>query len=138
MSRHVLKRLSPGDLIAAVVARVSQETGLVCTTNPNDEESPFFAVSFVGSRPGKSKALRLDVYSLQLHAISKPSYTQAEVLELIGLLEEAMEKDIALPCPFSLVRQDEMGVLTVKRDPTREWHAIVLYELTVSYGLMIK
>ena len=38
MSRQVLKRLSPGDLIAAVVARVSQETGFVCTTNPKYDE----------------------------------------------------------------------------------------------------
>ena len=45
----------------------------------------------------------------------------------------------ASECPtFHLVRQDDMGIQNIKRDGTGEWHAIVAYELTVSYGLIVK
>lgn len=138
MSRRTLRRISPVDLVAAVVARVSEGTGTKCVLNPDGEESPLYSASLVGTRPGKSKSMFLDVYQIQLHAISAPSGSSGSVMGMVAALEEAMERDVALPAPFWLVRQDDMGIQNVKRDPTGEWHAIVAYELTVSYGLMIK
>lgn len=138
MSRRMLRRLPPADLLAAVVARVSEGTGARCVLNPDDEESPLYSASLVGTRPGKSKSLFLDVYEVQLHAISAPSGSAEAVLGMVGSLEEAMQQDVALACPFSIVRQDYMGIQNIKRDPTGEWHAVVAYELTVSYGLMAK
>jgi hypothetical protein len=142
MGRHAVRRLSPVDLLAAVVARVEAGTGTKCVLDPSDEESPLYSVSFVGSRPGRSKTLFLDVMDVQVHAISQPSGSEGEVLAMVAALEEAMEEDVvvdASECPvFHLVRQDDMGVQTVKRDPTGEWHAIVAYELTVSYGIIAK
>jgi hypothetical protein len=138
----MLRRLPPADLLAAVVARVSEGTGVRCVLNPDDEESPLYSASLVGTRPGKSKSLFLDVYEVQLHAISVPSGSAEAVLGMVGSLEEAMEQDVvvdASECPtFHLVRQDDMGIQNIKRDPTGEWHAVVAYELTVSYGLMAK
>ena len=138
MGRRMLRRLPPADLVAAVVARVSEGTGTSCVLNPDDEPSPLYSVSLVGSRPGRSKSMFLDIFEVQLHAISAPSGSAEAVLGMVGALEEAMAQDVALGCPFSIVRQDYMGIQNVKRDPTGEWHAVVAYELTVSYGLMVK
>ena len=138
MGRHALRRLSPVDLLAAVCARVSEGTGLACVTDPADEPSPFYSATLAGIRPGRSKSMFLDVFEVQLHAVAAPSRTQAEVLAMVGDLSSAMCQDVVLPEPFALVRQDDMGLQAVKRDPTGEWHAIATYELTVSYGLMIK
>lgn len=138
MSSRKLRRLPPADLLAAVVARVSDGTGVRCVLNPRDEESPLYSASLVGTRPGKSKSMFLDVYDVQLHAISAPSMDAAAVLGMVAALEEAMERDVELGCPFSVVRQVDVGVQNVKRDPTGEWHAIVAYEIAVSYGLIAK
>lgn len=138
MSRHALRRLSPVDLVAAVVARVSGGTGVRCVLDPGDERSPLYSVSLTGMRPERSKSLRIDVYELQVHAISAPSRTSEAALSMVWALQEAMEADVELPRPFCLVRQDDMGLQSVKRDPTGEWHAVVAYEVTVSYGLMVK
>lgn len=142
MSRRMLRRLSPVDLVAAIVARVQDGTGTRCVLDPDDEPSPLYSVSLVGSRPGKSKTMFLDVFDVQIHAISSPSRSREGVLAMVASLEEAMEQDVvvdASECPiFNLVRQDDMGIQNIKRDGTGEWHAIVAYELTVSYGLIAK
>lgn len=138
MGRHYMRRLSPVDLVGAVCARVREGTGTDCLTDPNGRESPFYAAQLVSTRPGKSKMMRLDVFSVLVYCISAPSETQGPVLGMVAALEEAMERDVELPCPFSLVRQEDTGVQVVKRDPTGEWNAAVGFDLTVSYGLIIK
>ena len=99
------------DLVAAVVARVSGGTGVRCVLDPGDEESPLYSVSLTGMRPERSKSLRIDVYELQVHAISAPSRTSEAALSMVWALQEAMEAE-APP--------------------------VVAYEVTVSYGLMVK
>lgn len=138
MSIAFLKRMSPADLIAEIVAQVKDYTKLECVLNPDNEPSPFYAVRLSGTQPGKSKMMRLDVFEIEMHAISKPSNSQAEVLSMVQMLGEALEKNLCLPTPFNLVRQDDMGIQVIKQDQTGEWHAVVLYQFTVSYGLLIK
>lgn len=142
MSRRMLRRLSPVDLVAAIVTRVQDGTGVKCVTDPDGEASPLYSIGSITSRPGKSKTMFLDVFDVQVHAISRPGRDRAEVFGMIRALEEAMEQDVvvdASECPtFHMVRQDDMGIQNIKRDGTGEWHAIVAYELTVSYGLIVK
>lgn len=136
--RHAIKRMSPVDVLAAVVSRVTGGTGTQCLTDPDDEESPFYFAEIVSSRPGRSKTMRVDVFDVAVHAISTPSDTREGVLGMVASLEEAMERDVDVPAPFWLVGQDDLGIQTIKRDPSREWHAVVGFELSVSYGLVVK
>ncbi len=135
---HAMRRVSPVDVLEAVQTRIEVGTGVMCVTDPDDQESPFYSLDFASSRPGRSKSMRLDVFDVWVHCISKPSGSSQEVLEMVAALEEAMEQDVKLAAPFSVVRQDDMGVQVVKQDETQEWHAVVAYEITVSYGLIIK
>lgn len=136
--KKTLKRLSLSELIAAVVAQVEDSTGLRCVTDANNEPSPFYSIGAVVTRPDKSKTMYLDVFTLQIHAISKPGETREEVFSMLDALSEAMSVRVELACPYRVVRQVDDGVQTIKRDETGEWHAISEFEITVSYGLIIK
>ena len=57
---------------------------------------------------------------------------------MLDALSEAMSTRVELACPYRVVRQVDDGVQTIKRDETGEWHAISEFEITVSYGLIIK
>lgn len=136
--RQALKRLPLDDFVAAVVARVKEGTGVKCVTDVNEESSPLYSVGALTVRPDKTKSMWLDVYTVEIHAITKPSKTRQSVFEMITALEEAMSKPITLECPFRVVRQTDNGLNTIKRDETGEWHAIVSFDVVVSYGLIIK
>lgn len=133
-----MRRLSPVDLVGAVCRRIREGTGLDCLTDPKDKKSPYYAVLLEGTAPGKSKAMRLDVFRLSVYCVSGASDTQGPVLGMIGEAEEAMERDVDLPCGFRVVRQVDTGVQTVGSAPTGEWSAVIGYEITVSYGLIVK
>lgn len=138
MRGRALKRLSPVALVEAVRDLVEDGTGLECTMNPDGKPSPFYGIELAGSAPKKSKTMRLEVFSVLLHCISVPSATQLECLQMVNALEEAMEAYPCLPAPFRVVRCDDGGVQQIKQDPTGEWHAVVAYAVTVSYGLLVK
>lgn len=138
MRGRALRRLSPVALVEAVRDLVEDGTGLECTMNPDGKASPFYGIELVGSAPAKSKTMRLEAFSLLLHCISVPSETQLECLGMVNALEEAMEAFPCLTAPFRVVRCDDGGVQQIKRDETGEWHAVVAYTVTVSYGLIIK
>lgn len=133
-----LVRLSPVELVGAVARLVEAGTGTTCVTNPQVEESPFYFVEFVGSRPARSRTMFLEDLTCYVHAVSAPSESQIEVLEMVAAMEEAMEATVSLPPPFRLVLQSEDGVQRVMRDPTGEWHAVTAYTFRVSYGLKVK
>ena len=136
--RQALRRLPLDDFVAAVVARVKEGTGVKCVTDANKEPSPLYSVGAFSIRPDKTKTMWLDVYTIELHAISKPSKTREEIFKMVTALEEAMSQPISLACPFQVIRQTDNGLNTIKRDETGEWHAVVPFEVVVSYGLIIK
>lgn len=135
---RMLHRVSPVDLLAAVVERVTDGTSYPCMSDPDMAESPFYSLELVESRPERSKTMYLDTYVVWVHVIAAPSKTQETVLDMVQELEEAMTQPVELPDCFNLTRQVESGMQTINKDPTGEWHAVVAYELTVSYGLMVK
>lgn len=139
MRGRSLQRLSPVDLVGAVARLVESGTGTACVTAVrDDEESPFFFVEAVGSRPAKSRTMFLEDFTCYVHAVSVPSESQLEVLGMVAEMEEAMEAGVSLRAPFHLVLQSEDGIQRVTRDPTGEWHAVTAYTFRVSYGLKIK
>lgn len=133
-----LVRLSPVALLGAAARLVEDGTGTICGTSPQVEESPYYFVEFVGSRPAKSRTMWLEDFTCYVHAVSVPSESQVGVLEMVASMEEAMGAGVELPAPFHLVLQTEDGVQRVKQDPTGEWHAVTAYTFRVSYGLKIK
>ena len=44
----------------------------------------------------------------------------------------------ALPEPITLVLQTETGVQSMQKEATNEWHAVLSYDFTVSYGWKCK
>lgn len=138
MRAVMVRRLSPVTLMAAVRAVVEAGTGKACVSDPDGREAPFYGMELVGSEPKRTKSMRLDEFTVYLHAFAPPARSQAGVLELVRDVEEAMEATVELPPPFELAGQDEDGIMQIKRDESGEWHAVVAYRLTVSYGLIVK
>ncbi len=138
MKAVMIRRLSPVTLLSAVRTAVEAGTGKACVSDPDGRKAPFYGMELVGSEPKRTKCMRLDEFTVYLHAFAPPSRSQAGVLELVQEVEEALEATIELPPPFELAGQDEDGIIQIKRDESGEWHAVVAYRLTVSYGLIVK
>ena len=138
MKAVMIRRLSPVTLLSAVRTAVEAGTGKACVSDPDGRKAPFYGMELVGSEPKRTKCMRLDEFTVYIHAFAPPSRSQAGVLELVQEVEEALEATIELPPPFELAGQDEDGIIQIKRDESGEWHAVVAYRLTVSYGLIVK
>lgn len=136
--RRVIRRPSPVAVLAAVREVVEAGTGRACVVDPDWRESPLYWVELVGSRPGQSKSARLDEFEVELHAVAPPARSQAAVLDMVAAAEEAMEAWPVMASPFRVVDVAEQGIRQVKVDESGEWHAIVAYEIAVSYGLICK
>lgn len=138
MRGKVLRRLNPVQLVQAVRDVIETSTGLECCTNPQDKESPFYAIAITATRPAKSKTMRLEDFDIEVHAISVPSESQMGVLGMVTDMEEAIEATPELCPPWHVVSVTENGMVQCVQDPTKEWHAVVSYTVRVSYGLLIK
>lgn len=138
MKAVMVRRLSPVTLLSAVRTAVEAGTGKACVSDPDGRKAPFYGMELVGSEPKRTKCMRLDEFTVYIHAFAPPSQSQAGVLGLVQEVEEALEATVELPPPFELAGQDEDGIIQIKRDESGEWHAIVAYRLTVSYGLIVK
>lgn len=138
MKTVMLRRLSPVTLLAAVRSAVEAGTGKACVSDPDGRKAPFYGMELVGSEPKRNKCMRLDEFSVYIHAFAPPSPSQAGVLGLVQEVEEALEATIELPPPFELAGQDEDGIVQIKRDESDEWHAVIAYRFVVSYGLLVK
>lgn len=112
MKTVMLRRLSPVTLLAAVRSAVEAGTGKACVSDPDGRKAPFYGMELVGSEPKRTKCMRLDEFSVYIHAFAPPSP--------------------------SLAGQDEDGIVQIKRDESDEWHAVIAYRFIVSYGLLVK
>lgn len=135
----MLKKLSFTDLLKQVIVRVQDGTGLRCYDDiPLNAPAPFYFAEIVGLRPANTKTMYVDVFTVYIHAIAKASNSSIEIYKLIQELEEAMTKDIVLPCEYNLLLQTGQGLNTIKIDETNEKHAILSYEFKINYGFKIK
>ena len=137
----MLKKLGFVDLISAVQNRIEQNTGVRCyDAIPKNASSPLYFVEVTGKRPADTKTMFCEVFTVWVHAIAAPEESGGSVgiYHLIDRLDEGMTEDIALPEPFNLMLQSNIGVQTIKLDETNEKHAVLAYEFKISYGFKVK
>lgn len=135
----MLKKLSFIDLLREVIIKVEEGTGLRCYDEiPKNAPSPFYFAEIVGLRSENTKTMFVDVFTVFIHAISKPSNSSIELYNLVQNLEEAMTREIELPCEYNLLLQTSQGLNSMQRDETNEKHAVLGYEFKVNYGFKIK
>lgn len=135
----MLKKLSLVDLIAAIQKRVEGTTDLRCyDAVGKNTESPFCFVEVVGKRPANTKTMFREIFTVWIHAISVSEDGNIGIYQMIEQVEESLTEDIELPKPFELILQSGLGVQTIKKEVTRENHAVVAYEFMVCYGFKMK
>lgn len=133
------QKINLNDFLAVIIKRVEGQTGLRCyDAVPENAPSPFYFVEVTGVRPSDTKTSFRDVISVNIHAIAAPGFSSVEVNKLINAIWEAMSIDIELAEPFYLNLQTSNGVTNIQVDETKEKHAIMPYDFTVSYGFKCK
>jgi hypothetical protein len=80
----------------------------------------------------------VDRHTVDVHVIADESPSSVPVFKYIQKLEEAMTEDVAIPCPYKLVRQSSGGVRTIQNDETGEKHAVMSFTFLISYGYKVK
>lgn len=135
----MLKQFPITELIKAIQTQVREGTGLKCLDHvEKDEKSPFYYVEFRQSRPGNSKTMFVQDYTIYIHVVTEESESSVPVYKYIELLEEALTQDIVIPEPYNLVMQTDNGVQTIYREETGELHGIVNFTFRISYGWKCK
>lgn len=134
------KQLGLVDLISAIQKKVKEGTGIECYDAVDlNTPSPFYYVQVVGKRPGHTKTMWRDIFTVWIHVIAEPGDSSVSAYELIQKLEEALTEDITLPEGYELITQTNNGIQTIKTDEaTNEKHAVLSYEFTVCYGFKCK
>ena len=132
-------RLGILDLVKSIQEKIEERTGCNCfDCVPKNAPSPFYFIEVKAVTPRNSKTMFRDLYTVWVHAISKPSDSRVEAYQLIQRLEEALTEDVPLPSPFELVMQTNNGVRTIKQDETKEFHAVCEFTFMVCYGFQCK
>ena len=135
----MLKKLGILELIIAIQAKIEERTGLRAYDDvPDNAPAPFYIVEFVNKVQENTKTMWCEVFNIWIHAIAKESSSKLQIYELIEKLEEAMTEEIRLPESVVLLRQMESGVESLQEDETGEMHAVIGYEIKVSYGYKAK
>nr|DAM78991.1 MAG TPA: hypothetical protein [Caudoviricetes sp.] len=133
------KQLGLVDLISAIQRKVEEQTDIKChDTVPLNAKSPFYYAEVVGKRPAHTKTMWRDVFTVWIHVIAEPGESSVQIYKLIQKLEEALTEDIVLPEEFELIMQTNNGIQTIKKDETKEKHAVLAYEFMVCYGFKCK
>ena len=133
------KKMNLNDFLAVLIERVEAETGLRCyDAVPLNAPSPFYFAEVVQTAPANTKTSFRDRITVYFHAIAKPNNSSVEINDLINSLQEALSSDIELPEPYWLTLQVDNGVTAINQDETKEKHAILTYDFTISYGLKCK
>lgn len=136
----MLHRMSPVELLGALVTTIESRTGVTCCADPDNVPSPLYSVELTGTEPRNTKTGYVDRYEVDVHCISAPvePFSQQPVLELVHALDEALTEDVELPPPFDMLNQEWRGIQAVKEDESHEGHAVVSLAFDVQYGLRCK
>ena len=137
----MLKILSFTDLHKAVQDKLSKNTELsVYDVPPENEPAPLVYLEVVGKRLDPHKTMYKETFTVYIHAIASKESNRGKtpVYDLINQVEEALTENVILPECFQLIGQVETGVISMQRDESGEWHAILSFEFKVLYGYMTK
>lgn len=133
------KKLSLTKLISSLQDVIETGTGLRCYDEvPLNAPSPFYYAEIIEIRPENTKTMYVDVYTIMIHAIAEPSGKSIGVYNLITQLEEAMTKEICIGEPYWVLMQTSQGLANIQQDETNEKHAVLNYEIKISYGFKTK
>lgn len=133
------KKLDCISLISAIQTKIKEKTGLNCyDAVPSNAVSPFYFAEIIEKESADTKTMLRDMFTVNIHAIAKPSQSSVNIYELINNLEEALTEEVELPSGYELIMQTENGLQALKTDETNEKHAILSYDFMVCYGLKFK
>lgn len=135
----ILRKLSFAEIASGVLQTLRTHTPYDCyDAVPQDSPSPLLFAEVVGKRDASSKTMYKEIFTVQVHAIASPGNARTEIYQMIQTVEEALTEPIPLPESVTLVLQTETGVQSFQQDETTEWHAVLAYEIMVSYGMKCK
>lgn len=135
----MIQKLSFVTVLAAVIKKVQDNTGLSCYDNvPVDAPLPFYYAEIVGQVPDPSKTMWKERYQIYIHVWADGSNGSVAVFEAIQKLEEAMTEAIELPEGYELIMQTPTGVQRIIDEADGSKHAIMGYDFTIFYGYKMK
>lgn len=135
----MLRKLSFAEIAAGILQTLRTNTRYDCyDAVPQDSPSPLLFAEVVGKRDASSKTMYKEIFTVQVHAIASPGNARTEIYQMINAVEEALTESISTPEAVTLVLQTETGVQSFQQDETTEWHAVLAYEIMVSYGMKCK
>lgn len=135
----ILRKLSFVEIASGVLQTLRTHTPYDCyDAVPQDAPSPLLFAEVVGKRDASSKTMYKEIFTVQIHAIASPGNARTEIYQMINAVEEALTEPISTPEAVTLVLQTETGVQSFQQDETTEWHAVLAYEIMVSYGMKCK
>ncbi|HGA4416494.1 TPA: DUF5072 family protein [Streptococcus pyogenes] len=118
----MLKKLGLVDLHASIKQKIEDKTGLMAYDHV----------------PEDTKVMWCEVFTVWIHAIAEAGKSKIAIYDMIEKLEEALTEELVLPEEIDILRQSEVGMQSLQEDETGEMHAIVAYEIKVSYGFKVK
>lgn len=135
----IIRKLGFAEAAAALLENLRKNTDYPCyDAVPDDAPSPFLYAEITGKRDSSSKTMLKETFLANVHCIAEPGDARTQIYQMIQAVEQSMTEEIELPPPITLVMQSETGVQSVQMDETNEWHAVIGFEITASYGWKVK
>lgn len=135
----MIQKLSFTTVLAAVIKKVEENTGLRCYDSvPVDAPMPFYYAEIVGQVPDPSKTMLKERYQIFIHTFADGSNGSVALFDAIQKLEEAMTEAIELPPEYELIMQVPSGVQQIIDEKDGSKHAIMGYDFTIFYGYKMK
>ena len=135
----MLKKLGFTEIAAAILHTLRKHTKYPCyDAVPENAPSPLIFVEIVNKQDSSTKTMYKETFTAYLHAIAAPSDCRTEIYTMIHDIEETLTERIVLPPGVTNILQTETGVQALQQDETGEFHAVLGYEIMVSYGFKTK
>lgn len=135
----ILKKLGFTEIAAAILDMLRNCTDYPCyDAVPENAPSPLIFVEIVGKQDSSTKTMYKETFTAYVHAIASPSDCRTEIYSMIKIIEETLTERVTLPPGITNILQTETGVQALHQDETGEFHAVLGYEIMVSYGFKTK
>lgn len=138
--RLMYQKLSFTSVLAAIIQKVEQNTGLRCYDGiPKDAKMPYYHVQMIGTIPEPSKTMQKDRYQVVIHVFADaPNSSSVPIFEAIQKLEEALTEDIELPGDYEVTLQIPNGLSQILDEEDGTKHAVLGYDFVVFSGYKVK
>lgn len=134
----MLQKLSFTTVLAAVIQKVEENTGLRCYDSvPVNAPMPYFHAEMLGSIPEKSKTMMKDRYQSVIH-VHAEGPESVQLFDAIHKLEEALTEDIELPGDYEVTLQVPNGVSQIINEADGTKHGVIGFDFVVFSGYKMK